>query len=410
MRPPAIIFAILVTAASAHAQDTQPTTQESINHLNGHTQAIINMVNRGYTELDSLVLAGTISGTFEVAGETRQAQASFNSSYQSPNLFRHEIENEIVLAGTGKKIFGYQPKANAYIASEASADEKPAASDLPAAVMQILRMQDPSLLLAIVKEPGQTLMQGAGFVDAGQRIKLDGVMCEQLVVKTASPPRQITFVIDPQYRLIRQVVINLEDAMKKAGVPDVKKAVIKIDYTTIKPNSGDIKREQFAYSPPEGARDMAALHQAGLDAGEAATALVGKPAPDFSLQDLNGKTVTLAELKGSVVVLDFWATWCGPCVESLPHLDAIYRTKKDDGLKAFAINMREDKAVVQDFATRTGLTIPVLLNNSDAISDHYGVEGIPQTVVIGKDGVVKKVFVGSGIEEPLKAAINEAMK
>jgi peroxiredoxin/outer membrane lipoprotein-sorting protein len=407
-----VVIAVLVVIGAAAAQDrpasTAPTTLQTVNQLSGHAKFILTVLGKTYGDLNSLSLTGTISGTFDVAGEKKQEQAAFTSSYQSPNLFRHEIDHDIVLAGTGKKIFGYQPRANIYMAADAKED-KPEAADLPPAVVQILRMQDPSLLMALVKNPSDYLLHGAVDIEAGKMTNVDGVPCEILNVQTLSPLRKITMAMDSKSHLLRQVTIDVKDAMEKAGVADVKTALIKIDYTSSKPDA-ELKREQFAFSPPEGARDMAALHPAGLDVGQAAEALVGKPAPDFSLPALDGKTVTLAELKGSVVILDFWASWCGPCVAGLPQIDGIYRTKMNDGLKAYAVNMREEKSTVQDFVSRTGLSIPVLLNQSDDIGDRYGVEGIPETVVIGKDGVVKKVFVGGGIEEPLKAAIEEAMK
>jgi peroxiredoxin len=109
---------------------------------------------------------------------------------------------------------------------------------------------------------------------------------------------------------------------------------------------------------------------------------------------MEAKKVTLSDMKGSVVILDFWATWCGPCVASLPHLNKIYNEFEKDGLKVYALNQREDKQKVAAFIKDKTLTIPVLLDKEGAVAKQYLVTGIPQTVVIGKDGVVKKVIVG----------------
>ena len=122
--------------------------------------------------------------------------------------------------------------------------------------------------------------------------------------------------------------------------------------------------------------------------------------------------VTLSELKGSVVILDFWATWCGPCVASLPHLNKIYTDLQKDGLKVYALNQREDKQKVADFITNKNLTIPVLLDKEGNVAKQYLVTGIPQTVVIGKDGIVKKVLIGTGpdSEEMLRKAVDGALR
>jgi len=148
------------------------------------------------------------------------------------------------------------------------------------------------------------------------------------------------------------------------------------------------------------------------DESEASKALLGKPAPSFKLKDLDGKDVALSELKGSVVVLDFWATWCGPCVMSLPKIDELNKDKKGDGLKVFAVNQSEDKELVQGFIKSKGLTLPVLLDSDGKVGNKYKADAIPETVVIGKDGTVRKVFVGAGpnTEKSLREAVETAMK
>jgi len=145
------------------------------------------------------------------------------------------------------------------------------------------------------------------------------------------------------------------------------------------------------------------------------TALKDKPAPDISLKTTDDKDFKLSELKGDVVLLDFWATWCPPCRKSLPHLDKIATDKSlaDKGLKVFAVNSQETKAEATNFAAKNSYTFTMPLDAKGDAGKSYLIVGIPTTVIVGRDGVIKDVFIGFGGEESekqLDAAIEKALK
>ena len=144
-----------------------------------------------------------------------------------------------------------------------------------------------------------------------------------------------------------------------------------------------------------------------------AKSLEGQPAPVFTLATIQGKDVSLAKEKGNVVVLDFWATWCPPCRESLPHLQKFHEDKElaDKGLKVFAVNLKEDKDTAKNYVQQNNLTFPVPLDKVGGVATKYKVRGIPTTVIVGRDGKVAKVFVGfgQGSEERMRAAIKDAL-
>lgn len=135
-------------------------------------------------------------------------------------------------------------------------------------------------------------------------------------------------------------------------------------------------------------------------------------APDFTVPLLTGETFTLSEHRGTVVVLSFWATWCGPCVAKMPTTQALWEQHGGDVIFV-GMNLGEDQSRVQDFIDERGFTFPIALDeNADIHRTLYPAAGIPYTVVIGKDGTIIGDFLGGGTAsiEGIEAAIAEALR
>jgi peroxiredoxin len=140
----------------------------------------------------------------------------------------------------------------------------------------------------------------------------------------------------------------------------------------------------------------------------------GKAAPDFTLSTLDGKSVTLSEQKGKVVLLDFWATWCPPCVKALPHVQKLSEDKAraDKGLVVWAVNVGEGKGKIEPFMNKHGFNFGVPMDQKSTAMKSYGIEGIPTQIVVGKDGKVAYVsvgYAGAEGEAALDAAIDAAL-
>jgi thiol-disulfide isomerase/thioredoxin len=118
-------------------------------------------------------------------------------------------------------------------------------------------------------------------------------------------------------------------------------------------------------------------------------------APDFMLTDLEGKTVTLSALRGSPVILNFWATWCRPCRNEMPFIQEIYEKWQDKGLVILAINIEETSSEVQLFMQNNNFSFPVLLDTSGDVSAIFQIHGIPTTFFIDKDDIIKDKRIGS---------------
>ena len=141
--------------------------------------------------------------------------------------------------------------------------------------------------------------------------------------------------------------------------------------------------------------------------------LVGQPAPDFTLDMLEGKPFHLAASRGKeVVVLDFWATWCGPCMQSMPAVEGVAGEFKDKGVRLVAVNLQEAPAAIKAVLQRQKLSVDVALDRDGGVADKYGATAIPQTVIIGRDGKVARLFVGGGPElaANLRAALEAVQK
>ncbi len=130
-------------------------------------------------------------------------------------------------------------------------------------------------------------------------------------------------------------------------------------------------------------------------------------APDFSLQTFDGREITLSQLKGKVVLLDFWATWCAPCREAIPYLVQLYKNYREDGLELIGMNMdKGDVESVRRFITSMDIPYPVV-GAPEEVVRNYRVTGIPVTVLIDKEGRIRERFVGfnSPIAQQLTARV-----
>jgi peroxiredoxin len=138
------------------------------------------------------------------------------------------------------------------------------------------------------------------------------------------------------------------------------------------------------------------------------SALVGKPAPEFELELLGGKRFRLAESKGKVVVLDFWATWCGPCLQAMPQVDRVTQEFRDRGVQLVAVNLQETPDQVSAMLERHKLRLTVALDRDGVVAEKYGATAIPQTVIIDGGGTIARLFVGGGphLGDQLRDALN----
>jgi len=120
---------------------------------------------------------------------------------------------------------------------------------------------------------------------------------------------------------------------------------------------------------------------------------IGRPAPPFKLPDLNGRQVSLEQYKGKVVMLDFWATWCGPCRMTMPVLEKLQKEYANN-MVLLAINLQESAKDVREYARQQNLNSQILLDESGSVGETYGTGSIPMQVLIDKAGIVRHIQIG----------------
>ncbi len=127
----------------------------------------------------------------------------------------------------------------------------------------------------------------------------------------------------------------------------------------------------------------------------------GSQAPDFTLYDLQEKSVQLSQInQQSPVLLIFWATWCPSCVEEIPELNRLHQTKRSDGLKILAVNVQESQTQIKDFLKKNSIHYPIVLDSTGEVAEKYGIVGLPASVLLAKGGEI--LYYGFSLPHQIK--------
>ena len=134
--------------------------------------------------------------------------------------------------------------------------------------------------------------------------------------------------------------------------------------------------------------------EAGTGALDDQAPVIGEPAPNFALKDTSGRLVTLSELRGRVVWVNFWATWCVPCKQELPAIQKLYDEKHADGLEVVEVNWQESSQTASDFWDSLGLSLPMVLDRAGEGFSQYKLRGLPDSFFIDRDGKIAAMYFG----------------
>jgi thiol-disulfide isomerase/thioredoxin len=319
----------------------------------------------------------------------------------------------------GEKLYLYNPLLG-YVSSKAPTNFDDLVRDREFQFAMAHSFHGQNLLEALLTDkPYQFLMQHYGInwgSVAGQE-KIDGVETEHLVLKshrlaydiwvqTGSKPwvRRVSTERSKHEGEGKTVVFNYEN-------PSDSTKTIASDFVFAPPSGAKEVQTFFTAKEPD-KQAQQPLQPKATEKSPPTHPLINKPAPKLTLDTLGGGKMDLASLKSkNIVVLDFWATWCPPCRAALPILAEVTKSYEEKGVKFFAIDLKEAPSKIQDFLKKQGLTIDVALDKDGQAASKYSVEGIPQSVIIDKDGIVRVVHEGfsSDLKARLTAELDEIL-
>ena len=135
-------------------------------------------------------------------------------------------------------------------------------------------------------------------------------------------------------------------------------------------------------------------------------------APDFTLKSRGGENLKLSEYRGDVVMINFWASWCGPCRQEMPLLEELYKKYSDLGFTLLAVNVEEDSSKADGLLREIPVTFPVLFDNTNKVTKLYNVVAMPSTVIVDRDGNIRYIHKGylPGYEDEYQKQVKELIR
>jgi thiol-disulfide isomerase/thioredoxin len=386
MNPRALVLAFTIIASSAFAQ----SDADAINAA----QTLLKDSAKAYAEARAL----TDTVKLEMKGPMGEQTQEMLVKAQGSDAVLRLADMTVTVVGKAM----YVERAGV---DDKYAEFEVSGGDLASTLESVIGFAPPQLVARTAADDVDRLLNAWSYgmimspAMTGHALKpVGGVEMHEIALKGQAGDG--TMLINPKTKLVEKIALHITPP----GAPEGSDMTATL---TFSPKISETLEPAIAFEPGTRTKvtELAALR---ID-------LAGKPAPDFTLTALDGASVTLSELKGSIVVIDFWAMWCGPCKLGLPKLQefADWVKKESRPVKVFAVDVweRQPRDAVAEFWKSNGYTIPVLLDEKSETPGKYGFDSIPFTVIVDAKGVVHSTHSGyrPDMAEELQKAVQEIL-
>lgn len=389
-----LVFASLL----ASAQEKAPAAAKP--QLDEQTQQLLGKVRANLQGAQTFSYTAQGSVKMEANGQTHEAGAKYTVAVKRPNRFIIQCEggqlDGLTLLSDGQYVYTYSAEEKKFMKEE---------TPNPVSGLAAGGFLPPDPLLSFVvafaeDDPFGSLMEDVISGAAAGKEALDGAEAERMHFALSDMEWDLWVGAGDKpfpVRIRPDIAKSLAQESPQMGNIKVDMNVAFSDWTV----GQELPDDRFAFKPVEGTEEVKQPEHP----------LSGKAAPDFSMSLLDDTKVELAQHKGKdVVVLDFWAIRCPPCRAVMPVLEKVVEEFKGKNVVLYAVNSEDDPATIKEFLETMAINVTVARDAEGTVATAYQVEGIPQTVVIGKDGVIKYVQVGAGpgMERKFRRAIGNA--
>lgn len=385
-----------VLTSPAHAAPPSSETASADPQMDAKSAQVMKAVGTFYKDMKGFTQTMSTEMKISAADKQTAMTSVFKVSFGRPNKFYLKLESGKMggqMVCDGKTAYLYTPVLNKYMSVPA-----------PANLSQIFDTIDYQIVGGGFSS--MSLIESMCTPDPYKQIMADVIKVEHAGVEKVGENdcdrlrfSQKDFVWEMWVRQgkepwIQKVTADMSRVLaNKPGAPEGISAILTCAYTDSQANAVP-SAELLSFTKPEGAQEVKSFLEDRTAQAESAHPLVNKPAPSFDLETVDGTKFNLASQKGKVVVLDFWATWCGPCTMALPIITEVTSSLKDKDVVFLAVNIQETPEQIKEFLNKKNLKISVGLDSEGKVAEMYQVRGIPQTVIVGKDGNVAEVHVG----------------
>ena len=382
----AFLLSFALSAFASAAEKAAPTIAPKAND-------VLNHVSDFYKHLNAYTVNADFKMSVTMPGSRKEAWANYDVAVEQPNKASFVIKEGIgaSVVSNGKDLLTYIPALQKYTKVPAPASLNALASS-PDLTLINNSVGDLFMLDSLLKaDPRAALLANTTAVKYIGEEEVNGVKAHHLLFERSDFSRDVWVQDGPEPWLLKispDVSKVLAEAAKNAPNMKPAKMEMAVNFKNWKQEKS-LPGQTFALNIPSQAKEVASFFEK-----EAPSSLVGKAAPNVPLNLLGGGKLNLPDMKGDVVVLDFWATWCAPCLNALPVTSEVAQAYKEKGVHYFSIDQEETPEQIEKFMKQHNWSFPVALDETGKLSTAYGIEGIPFTVVIDKDGIVRNVHVG----------------